>query len=270
MGLDKAMYEVLTESGSSVAGTYAQTYAVYSRSNVSGYYFGSDAAGQLAYFYGATTGKYLKWKSSSDYLDLHGYLKVHNHSTTIGYAIEAKSNFNGTATAHFGIISTVEWEPTGLTATAGGVQGLHGVARLAATYTITGGSLIGTYGQICNLGTINDSGGGVFAAGMYSLIEDGGVYTAVCHLASLWVDSHLAQAVSAGNYDMCYITNNGLTVAGNVFYIYAGHGITNLFTIDTADGMVSASTTADYTFTKTRKIKVVAGGETGYLIMDIV
>jgi hypothetical protein len=56
----------------------------------------------------------------------------------------------------------------------------------------------------------------------------------------------------------------------NAFYIYAGHHITNLFTIDTADGMVSAATTADYTFTKTRKIKVVAGGETGYLIMDIV
>ena len=268
MGLDKAVYEVLSESGSIAAGTYAQSYAVYSRSNVTGFYFGSDKNGQNFYLYGAITGKYCKWKASSDYLDVHGYLKVHNHATTVGYAIEAKSNFNGTATSHFGITSTVEWEPTGLTATAGSVQGLQGVARLAATYTITGGSLIGTYGQICNLGTIN--GSGVVAAGMYSLIEDGGVYTAVSHLASLWVDSHLASAVSAGSYDMCYITNNGSTAAANVFYIYAGHKITNLFTIDTADGMVSDSTTADYTFTKTRKIKVVAGGETGYLIMDIV
>lgn len=40
--------------------------------------------------------------------------------------------------------------------------------------------------------------------------------------------------------------------------------------IESASGMVSAATTADYTFTKTRKIKVKAGGEVGYLIMDIV
>lgn len=229
---------------------------------------GADAAGVNMYAYGTTTGKYMKWKQASDYLDIHGYLKVHNHSTTIGYAIEAKSNFNGTTTSHFGITSTVDYEPTGDTATAGGVQGLQGVGRLAASKTVTGGSIIGTYGQACNLGTIN--GSGVMVAGLYGLVEDGGTWTACSHVAGLWVDSHLAQTVTAGSFDMCYITNNGATTAANAFYIYAGNHITNLFTIDTASGMVSDATTSDYTFTKTRKIKVVAGGETGYLIMDIV
>ena len=264
----RAIFEVFTPSGTVAAGTYAQNFVVKSRQNVSGFDFGGDAAGQYMYLYGATAGKYCKWKSASDYLDVHGYLKVHNHSTTIGYAIEAKSNFNGTATSHFGITSTVEWEPTGNTATAGSVQGLQGVGRLAASMIVTGGSLIGTYGQACNLGTLN--GSGVMVAGLYGLVEDGGTWTAVSHVAGLWVDSHLAQTISAGSFDMVYITNNGTTMANNAFYIYAGHKITNLFTIATADGMVSAATTADYTFTKTRKIKVVAGGETGYLIMDIV
>jgi hypothetical protein len=233
---------------------------------------GADAAGVNLYAYGTTTGKYMKWKQSSDYLDIHGYLKVHNHSTTIGYAIEAKSNFNGTTTSHFGITSTVDYEPTGNTATAGGVQGLQGVGRLAASKTVTGGSIIGTYGQACNLGTIN--GSGVMIAGLYGLIEDGGTYTACSHVTPCWIDSHLTKTITAGTFDMCYITNNGTTVADNVFYVYAADRITNLFTINTTDGsgtkMVSDATTADYTFTKTRKVKVNVGGEVGYLVVDII
>ncbi len=233
---------------------------------------GADAAGVNLYAYGTTTGKYMKWKYASDYLDIHGYLKVHNHSTTIGYAIEAKSNFNGTATSHFGITSTVEWEPTDDTATDGTVQGLQGVGRLAASKTVTGGSLIGTYGQACNLGTIN--GSGVMVAGLYGLIEDGGTYTACSHVAGLWVDSHLTKAITSGTFDMCYITNNGTTNADNVFYVYAADRITNLFTINTTDGsgtkMVSDATTSDYTFTKTRKVKVNVGGDVGYLVVDII
>ncbi|MDD5009205.1 MAG: hypothetical protein PHC68_12505 [Syntrophorhabdaceae bacterium] len=234
--------------------------------------FGADAAGVNLYAYGATTGKYMKWKYASDYLDVHGYLKVHNHSTTIGYAIEAKSNFNGTTTSHFGVTSTVEWEPTGDTATAGVIEGLQGVGRLAAGKTITGGTLVGTYGQACNLGTIN--GSGVMVAGLYGLVEDGGTYTSCSHVAGLWVDSHLTKTISSGTFDMCYITNNGTTVANNVFYVYAADRITNLFTINTTDGsgtkMVSEATTADYTFTKTRKVKVNVGGETGYIVIDCI
>jgi hypothetical protein len=178
--------------------------------------FGTDAKGKYLYMYGTTSGKYMKWKAVSDYLDIHAYLKVHNHATSIGYAIEAKSDFIGTTTSHFGITSTAEWEPTGGTATAGGVQGLQGVARIKASQTITGGSLIGTYGQACNLGTIN--GGGVMVAALYGLIEDGGVYTAVSHVASLWLDSHLTQAVG-GHHELLYMTNNGTTKMDSAIYL---------------------------------------------------
>ena len=178
--------------------------------------YGADAAGKNLYAYGVTTGKYMKWKSASDYLDIHGYLKVHNHATTIGYAIEARSNFNGTTTEHFGITSTVEYEPTGGTATAGGVEGLQGVGRLAASMTMTGGLLCGTYGQACNLGTIN--GSGVQVAAMYGIVEDGGTFTAVGHVCSLWLDSHVTKTVG-GEHELLWMTNNGTTKMDQAIYI---------------------------------------------------
>jgi len=145
---------------------------------------------------------------------------------------------------------------------------LGGIGRLAATYTMTGGSLIGAYGQACNLGTLN--GSGAMVAGSYSLLEDGGTFTAVSHIAAAWLDTHLTKTITAGIYDLLYTTNNGTTQVDNAIYIYAGDKITNFVTISTASGMVSDATTADYTFTKTRKIKVNVGGETGYIVVDII
>lgn len=198
----------------------------------------------------------------------NGVSKIHNRPNADGYALEVKSEPTVVTGVHFGIETTVDAKPSTATSAAG-IRGIGAICRLAATYTMTGGSLIGGYSQVCNLGTIN--GSGAMVAGHYALVADGGTYTAVSHLSGLWVDSQLAQTVSAGIKDMLYITNNGSTTFDNVFFIYPGNKITNLFTIDpTSSGMVSDATTSDYTFTKTRKIKVVAGGETGYLIMDIV
>ena len=198
----------------------------------------------------------------------NGNVKMHSRPTADGFVLEVKGRPTIVTGVHFGIEATVDARPSTATSAAG-IRGLGGIGRLDSTYTMTGGSLIGSYGQACNNGTIN--GSGAMVAGSYSLIEDGGVYTAVSHLAGHWIDSHLSQTVTAGIKDMCYITNNGSTTFDNVFFIYPGDKITNLFTIDpTSAGMVSASTTADYTFTKTRKVKVNVGGETGYLIVDIV
>lgn len=195
-----------------------------------------------------------------------GVSKVHNRPTTDGYALEVKSEVTSVSGTHFGIETTVDHHPSTATS-ALGVRGVGGVCRLAASHTMTSGSVVGTYGQACNLGTLN--GSGIMVAGLYGLIEDGGTYTAVSHVAGLWVDSHLTKTVSAGFAELVYLTNNGSTVMQNAIYIYAGNNITNLMTIDTASGMVSDSTTSDYTFTKTRLIKIVAGGETGYIVMDI-
>lgn len=198
----------------------------------------------------------------------NGVTKIHNRPNADGYALEVKSTPTVVTGTHFGIESTVDAIPSTATSAAG-IRGAGAIGRLSATYTMTGGSLIGGYSQACNLGTLN--GSGVMMAGHYSLLEDGGTFTAVSHVAGLWVDSHLTKTVTSGVKDMVYITNNGSTTFDNVFFVYPGDKITNLFTIDpTSSGLVSDATTADYTFTKTRKIKVVAGGETGYLIMDIV
>lgn len=154
--------------------------------------------------------------ASTSQLYVKGKARVHLHDTTNGYCIEAKSNFNGTTTEHFGITSTVEYEPTGGTATAGGVQGVQGVGRLAASMTMTGGSLVGTYGQACNLGTIN--GSGTMVAGVYAIVEDGGTYTAVSHVSSLWVDSHVTKTVG-GEHELIYMSNNGTTTMDSAIYI---------------------------------------------------
>lgn len=194
-----------------------------------------------------------------------GVHKLHTRPATGGYCLEVKSEPTITSGTHFGVETTVDAKPSA--SSTAGITGVGGIARLAATYTMTGGSVVGTYGQLCNLGTFN--GGGIIASAIYGVIEAGGTYTAVSHVAAGWFDSHLTQTVTAGSFDMLYITNNGSTTANNAFYIYAGNKITNLFTIDTASGMVGDKANGDYTFTATRKVKVNVGGETGYIVVDI-
>ena len=78
--------------------------------------------------------------------------------------------------------------------------------------------------------------------------------------------SHLAQTVSAGAIHFLNITNNGDTTWDNAINIRAGHRITNLMTISTADGMVGANVAADATFNNYKTIKVVIDGTTHYMI----
>jgi len=195
----------------------------------------------------------------------HGVTKFHNRPNTDGYALEVKSEPTVVTGTHFGIETTVDAKPSTATSAAG-VRGVGSICRLAATYTMTGGSLIGGYSQVCNLGTVN--GSGVMVAGQYALIEDGGTYTAVSHLAGLWVDSHLDQTVTAGVKDMIYVTNNGDTTFDNALFIYPGNKITNLFTIDPTDtGMVAAKVDADIALAHYRKVSVNVHGEAGWLLV---
>ena len=195
-----------------------------------------------------------------------GYVKIHNHETTDGYALEVKSDPVSVSGTHFGVYATMDSNPSTATS-AMQLAAVAGVGRLASGHTQTSGTLHGVYAQVCNLGTLN--GGPIFASAVYALIEDGGTYTAVSHLAGVMIDSHLDNAVTSGSYEGIFLMNNGNTAMGSALYVLANNNITNLFTIETATGMVSDATTSDYTFTKTRLIKVVAGGETGYLVMDI-
>jgi hypothetical protein len=198
----------------------------------------------------------------------HGVAKFHNRPTTNAFVIEVKGEPTSVSGTFFNIESTVDHKPSTATS-ALGARALGGICRLAATYTMTGGNLIGTYSQIANLGTLN--GAGILTAAHYALVEDGGIWTAVGHLAAQWLDSHLDQTVSAGITSFQYITNNGDTTWDNVMYVYAGNKITNFLTIEstTDSGIVGDPVTSDYTFTKTRLLKVNIGGETGYIVVDV-
>lgn len=196
-------------------------------------------------------------------------VKIFNRPTLDAMALQVKSEFSGVTTAHNCLEVTADWHPGGATpanATAGGNTAVQGTARLYTGHTMTGGSLIGTYGQVCNLGTF--SGAGIMAAGLYGLIEDGGTYTAVDHVAAGWFDSHLSQTVTAGTASLLYLTNNGTTTLDSVFFIYPGSKITNLFNIDSVDtGLVSDITAGAATITNWRKIKCYIHGATKYMIV---
>lgn len=194
------------------------------------------------------------------------YVKIHNRPALTGNTLEVRARPSSATAEHFAVDSTLDWRPA-TAASAGGCRALQGVCRLDTGYEMNAGTLVGTYGQVANNGTLD--GSGIMLAGLYGLIEDGGTYTAVSHVAALWVDSHLGQTVTAGKSELIYATNNGDTTLDSVLYVYAGNKITNLFTIDTASGMVGDKASGDYIFTATRKVKVNVGGETGYLIVDI-
>ena len=146
------------------------------------------------------------------------------------------------------------------------MRAVQGVARIDAANTITGGSVIGVYGQVALNATAVANGSGVMMAAMYGLIEDGGTYTAVSHLATAWLDSHLTKTVTAGEVEFLYISNNGSTTFDQVFFIYGGNKITNLFKISTASGMVGDNNAGDATFADWKAIKVDLDGTTHYLI----
>lgn len=201
--------------------------------------------------------------ADSNYVRFKSGVKIHRRPTAEGFAAEIKSEFSDTDAGHACVAATADWKAAG--ATGGGNCGLQGVARLAATYTMTGGSIVGTYGQVAVNGTVN--GSGIMLAGLYGLIEDGGTYTAVSHVASAWLDSHLTKTVSAGESELLYMTNNGSTTLGQVFFVYPGNKITNLFKISTASGMVSEEATGGaLTAGDFRTIKVSLEGTTYYLI----
>lgn len=140
----------------------------------------------------------------------------------------------------------------------------RGVAVLDTGYTLTGGTLIGTYGQARADGTFTGAG---FMAGLYGLIEAGAAITA-SHVASAWLDSHQANAVT-GEHELLYMTNNGAATMDQAIFIYPGDKITRLLKIDPTDtGMVDDAT--GKTLTPIKSIKVMIDGVDYYLVAGTV
>jgi len=200
-----------------------------------------------------------------------GSVKFHLHDQTAQtYACEIKYDAQNVTGTMYGIDCTCEIEPGGSTPasrTAGGLRAVQGIARVGALFTLTGGSDVGVYGQFCNLGTLN--GSGLTPSAGYMLVEDGGVYTSISTLSVMWLDSHLAKAISSGDSYFLNITNNGgasATQFGAAIRVMAGNKITNFLSIGNASGMVSANTVGDATFANWKTIKVDLDGTTHYLI----
>jgi hypothetical protein len=190
-------------------------------------------------------------------------LKVHNHDTTSGIgSYEGKADTASTSGAFYGL-----WQDANIGATGtGSATAILGVATVEATKTVTGGTLIGTYGQVRADGTV---AGSALMAGLYGLVEEGGGAITASHVASAWLDSHRNTAVT-GSHQLLYMTNNGSATMDEAIYVYGGDKITSLFELNTCGGMVGDKVDADIAFAHYRPVKVTIDGLPGkiYIEMD--
>jgi len=200
-----------------------------------------------------------------------GSLKVHVHNQTAQtYCAEFKYDAQNVTGIQYGVDATCEIEPGGSTPasrTSGGLRALQGVARLQAGFTATGGTDIAVYGQFLNLGTLN--GASLYPSAGYFIVGNGGTWTQVGVLSVMWLDTHMAQTISAGSSYFLNITHNGTATPTQftaAIHVYGGNAITNFAKIDTASGMVGANVAADATFNNYKTIKIDLDGTTHYLI----
>ncbi len=197
-----------------------------------------------------------------------GSLKVHLHDQIAQrYNAEFQSDVQNVTGLDYGITVATEIEPGGSTAaprTAGGTRGIASHTRIGSGFTLTGGGDCAIYGQLQNQGTLN--GAALYPSAGYLLLGAGGVFTQVAVLSVLWLDSHLASAISAGDSYFLDITNNGTTTWDAAVHVFANGAVTNLLKIDSAHGMVSANTSGDATFGNWKTIKIDLDGTTHYLI----
>ncbi len=106
----------------------------------------------------------------------------------------------------------------------GGARSIVGQVTNTAVQTATGGwqLLTGICGICQNTGTWTNTT--LFAMAGTFQQAGGGTITAVSHMACVWLDWSNASAVSAGETEMLYITNNAVSGAedmAQVFYIHA-------------------------------------------------
>jgi hypothetical protein len=200
--------------------------------------FGVDATGLDVIFYGDTTGKSMLWDESNDQLYLKGSFKFHDHLSTDDYALQLRTEYNAATGNYFGMDCEVHQQ---VSRSTGGVRGLSVSTRIVAGTTWSSiGAAIGIYAQIDPDATFTSSA--TILAALYGLGGVGGVFTAVGHLTSLWVDSHQAETVN-GDHELIYMTNNGASTMDQAFYLYCNNNITNWFAFDTCTGMISNTAT---------------------------
>ena len=194
--------------------------------------------------------------AKTSYNKLTGYTKIDcrpTGGTSNSYALQGRMEIGATSGAFIGFDNETHLKATG-TAT---IRGTQGVAVVDATYTATGTTLIGVYGQARADGTV---AGSSFMAGLYGIIGAGAAITA-SHVCSAWLDSHQANAVT-GSHQLLYMTNNGAATMDQAIYVYGGDKITALMELDHVSGMVSDTAETGGT---SKKIKITIDGVVHYL-----
>jgi len=194
-------------------------------------------------------------------LYLKGSLKLHAHALTGDYAYQLRTESNKATGNFFGEDLEVHQM---LNRTADGVRGLSMCGRLKAGITMSGTSnLIPGHFLLDVDGTIN--GTGLFAA-LVAKVDAGGTFTALSHLASLWVDS-LQEGTVNGSHELVYMTNNGASVMDQAFYIYGGNKISKLMELNTCGTMVGDKVDADIAYAHYRKVAVSVDGADGWVLV---
>lgn len=202
------------------------------------------------------TTNYFGASDKTGYNRLAGYTKIDYRPTgggTNSYALQGRMEIGATSGQFIGFDNETHLKATGTAS----VRGTQGVAVVDATFTATGTTLIGTYGQARADGTI---AGSSFMAGLYGLIEASTAITA-SHVCSAWLDSHQAEAVT-GSHQLLYMTNNGAAQMDQAIYVYGGDKITSLMELNTVSGMVAD--TAE-TGGSSKKIKITIDGVVHYI-----
>jgi hypothetical protein len=191
-------------------------------------------------------------------------IKHHYHNVAADqYAYQLRTETLLATTQFFGMDAEVHQAAN---RTADGVEGLSMTARLVAGFTMSGNSsLIPIRGNLDIDGIIN--GAGIFSAG-YFVVDDGGTFTALSHLASLWLDSHQTGVVG-GSHELLYMTNNGASVMDCAIYLRAGNAITNFISFDTCGGMIGAKVDADIAYAHYRTLAVTVDGLPGKLFIEM-
>ena len=153
----------------------------------------------------------------TSYNKLTGYTKVDNRpaaGTSAGsYGLQVRGYHRDTSGQFTGVDCEADLYTTG----TGSVRGTQGVAKVRSGITATGSTLIGAYGQArVDAGEV--LAGDSFLIGLYGLIEASPAITAN-HVASLWLDTHQAEAVT-GKYSLLFATENGAEPLDHVLYFH--------------------------------------------------
>lgn len=193
--------------------------------------------------------------AKTGYNKLTGHTKIDNRptgGTTDDYAIQVRSESAKTSGTHWGVDAETHLKATG----GASLRSVQGVAVVDATFTATAATIIGAYGQARVDG---DMAGASFLAGLYGLIENSTALTA-SHVASLWLDTHQANAIT-GSYQLMYLTENGAEPLDQVIYARTP-GAKVFAEFDTCSTFVSDTATTAGT---AKKIKISIDGVTHYI-----